>query len=51
MDQIVYKVMSEPELQQMQHDGVFRGSPADIADGYIHLSTAAQAPETARPAG
>ena len=37
-DQIVYKVMSAAELKQMERDGVFRGSPADIADGYIHLS-------------
>jgi uncharacterized protein (DUF952 family) len=25
----------------------FRGSPADLADGYIHFSTAAQVAETA----
>ena len=41
-DRIVYKVMSAAELQQMQRDGVFRGSPADIADGYIHLSCGSQ---------
>jgi uncharacterized protein (DUF952 family) len=41
-DRIVYKVMSEAEHQQMQRDGVFRGSPADIADGYIHLSCGSQ---------
>jgi uncharacterized protein (DUF952 family) len=37
-DQIVYKIMSAAELNQMRRDGVFRGSPADNADGYIHLS-------------
>jgi len=37
-DRIVYKVLSVAELRQMQRDGVFHGSPADIADGYIHLS-------------
>ena len=42
MDRIVYKVMSQSEQQQMQRDGVFRGSAADIADGYIHLSCASQ---------
>ena len=26
----------------MQRDGVFRGSPVDIADGYIHLSCGSQ---------
>lgn len=41
-DRIAYKVMSAVEAQQMQRDGVFRGSPVDIADGYIHLSTAFQ---------
>jgi uncharacterized protein (DUF952 family) len=41
-DRIVYKVMSAAELQQMQRDGVFRGSPVDIADGYIHLSSSSQ---------
>ena len=41
-DRIVYKVMSTAELKQMQLDGVFRGSPADIADGYIHLSRGSQ---------
>src|ERR1700760_1679691 len=41
-DRIVYKIMSPAELQQMQRDGVFRGSPADIADGYIHLSCGSQ---------
>ncbi len=41
-DRIVYKVMSAAEQQQMQRDGVFHGSPVDIADGYIHLSCASQ---------
>ena len=41
-DQIAYKVMSAAELKQMERDGVFRGSPVDIADGYIHLSCGCQ---------
>ena len=41
-DQIVYKVMFDVELKQLERDGVFRGSPADVADGYIHLSCASQ---------
>jgi uncharacterized protein (DUF952 family) len=45
-DRIVYKVMSAAELQQMRRDGVFRGSPADIADGYIHLSCGYQVAAT-----
>jgi uncharacterized protein (DUF952 family) len=45
-DQIVYKIMSATELKQMQRDGMFCGSPADIADGYIHLSCGSQRAET-----
>lgn len=37
-DRIVYKVMRAGELDQFRRDGVFHGSPADIADGFIHLS-------------
>src|SRR5450631_1686863 len=45
-DRIVYKVLLAAELQQMQRDGVFHGSPADIADGYIHLSCGSQVAAT-----
>ena len=41
-DQIGYKIMSVVELEQMQRDGVFYGSPVDIADGYIHMSLGSQ---------
>ncbi len=42
MDRIVYKIMSSAELKRMQDDGEFRGSPADVADRYIHLSCGSQ---------
>jgi len=45
-DRIVYKIMSAAELQQMQRDGVFHGSPVDMADGYIHLSCGSQVAAT-----
>jgi len=45
-DRIVYKIMSAAELKQMQRDGVFDGSPADVTDGYIHLSSGSQLAET-----
>ena len=45
-DRIVYKIMSAAELEQMNRDGEFRGSPADIADGFIHLSCASQVAAT-----
>jgi uncharacterized protein (DUF952 family) len=38
LDRVVYKIMSVAELERMQRDGMFCGSPADLADGYIHLS-------------
>ena len=41
-DRIVYKIMSAAELKQMRRDGEFPGSPADLADGYIHLSCGSQ---------
>lgn len=45
-ERIAYKIMSSAELEQMRRDGLFRGSPADIADGYIHLSCGSQVAET-----
>jgi uncharacterized protein (DUF952 family) len=45
-DRIAYKIMLSAELEQMRRDGLFRGSPADVADGYIHLSSASQVAET-----
>ena len=41
-DQIVYKILSAAELNQLQCNGAFSGSPVDIADGYIHLSCRSQ---------
>jgi uncharacterized protein (DUF952 family) len=41
-DRIAYKIMTPAELEQMQRDGRFPGTPADIADGYIHLSCGSQ---------
>lgn len=45
-DRIAYKIMSAEELQQMQRDGVFHGSPVDRTDGYIHLSCGSQVAAT-----
>ena len=41
-DRIAYKIMTPTELEQMQRDGRFPGTRADIADGYIHLSCGSQ---------
>jgi uncharacterized protein (DUF952 family) len=45
-DRIAYKIMSSTELEQMRRDGLFRGSPADIADDFIHLSCGSQVAAT-----
>ena len=47
MTQLVYKILSAAEWQAAEHDGAFKGAGIDIADGFIHFSTAEQAAETA----
>lgn len=44
----IYKLLTRPEWLAASDAGVFTGAPVDIADGYIHFSTAAQAQETGR---
>ena len=41
-----FKILTAPQWAQFQADGVFRGAPIDVVDGYIHLSTADQCDET-----
>lgn len=36
---VAYKVLTAPQMAQFLAEGVFRGAPVDLADGYIHLST------------
>ena len=45
-DRIAYKIMTADEIEQLQRLGEFRGSAADLADGFIHMSTATQLPAT-----
>ena len=44
---LVYKICPRPLWREAEAHGVFRGAPIDCADGFIHFSTAEQAPETA----
>jgi len=44
----IYKLLWPAQWAQMQVDGQFAGAPIDIADGYIHASTADQVVETAQ---
>lgn len=43
----IYKILPAAMWRAAQARGVFAGSAVDIADGFIHFSTAAQAAETA----
>jgi uncharacterized protein (DUF952 family) len=45
---LIYKILNRPEWEAALAQGVYLGSALDRADGFIHLSTAAQAHETAR---
>lgn len=44
---IVYRIVSEEEWRDASAAGSYRGSDHDRRDGFIHLSSAAQAAETA----
>lgn len=44
---LIYKICSEALWREAERVGVFAGAAIDLEDGYIHFSTAAQAPETA----
>ena len=44
---VVYKIVATDEWRAAKSAGAFAGAAVDRADGYIHCSTAAQAPDTA----
>ena len=44
-DRFAYKVLTAGEWAAL-NAGAFQGAPIDIADGFIHLSTASQLTET-----
>ncbi len=39
---IAYKLLTADQWDRLRDDGMFAGSPDDIRDGYIHLSTRRQ---------
>ena len=43
----IYKICDAAQWAEAERAGEFRGSGIDLADGYIHFSTASQAAETA----
>ena len=42
MQPTAFKILTAGQWAQFEADGVFHGAPVDLADGYIHLSTADQ---------
>ncbi len=44
---LIYKILSRGEWETAKAAGQFAGSTVDLADGFIHLSAADQAQETA----
>ena len=44
---LIYKIATADQWSAAQAAGRFAGAPIDLADGYIHFSTAEQARETA----
>lgn len=44
---LIYKICPSELWRTAETSGVFEGAPIDTQDGFIHFSTAAQAPETA----
>jgi len=45
-DTTAFKIFTANHWRQFEADGSFAGAPVDLADGYIHMSTAAQLDET-----
>jgi len=44
---LIYKIFRTEEWKTLDRDGRTAGAPVDLADGFIHFSTATQAAETA----
>jgi uncharacterized protein (DUF952 family) len=43
----IFKILRAPEWADLQAEGQSAGAPVDVADGFVHFSTAEQAVETA----
>ena len=47
MGELIYKICPEALWREAESRGRFDGAPIDLADGYIHFSSASQVRETA----
>ena len=45
---MIYKICPASAWREAERQGVFKGSPVDVSDGFIHFSAASQVEETAR---
>ncbi len=43
----IYKILRGPEWAELERAGQTAGAPVDVADGFVHFSTADQVAETA----
>ena len=46
-NQLIYKIETKLAWEKAMADGTYKGAPIDLADGFIHFSTATQARVTA----
>jgi uncharacterized protein (DUF952 family) len=46
VSEAAFKILTAGQWTDMQREGEFAGAPVDLADGYIHMSTADQLEET-----
>lgn len=44
---LIYKIFRADEWTTLEQEGETAGAPIDVADGYVHFSTALQVAETA----
>lgn len=43
---LIYKILTPPQFEELDLHGQTYGAPVDLADGFVHLSTAEQVPGT-----
>ncbi len=44
---LIYKILTTDQWADLMTQGETAGAPVDVSDGFVHFSTASQAPETA----
>jgi len=47
MTEMIYKILTQDQWDTLQDQKETTGAPIDVADGYVHFSTATQVQETA----